>query len=286
MLISGFMISPLKAFGEAISILIPFIGFHHVLVVFNVVSIILWSILLAGCTLGNGLKNVYLLSLAYDSEPHSQVAESLLSNPQLIKLLSGQVQDSNDTIREIRVGYVSLCAVSSSGGSFCGDSTEGLVRQVRSSGSSDPLNLLELAHSVRTEVVFYPLLIIAMISLALSTYLLLTLPGWHEVDDSYSQVSEQELAEKKPFPSDKKQHSIFGLLTVASCLGFATVFWQHISSAGSAAIIENMSYNMVKAHVGTLAMALGWVGVFFTLLSLVGVVLMILSIRVMKQLAD
>ncbi|KAK8004981.1 hypothetical protein PG990_011018 [Apiospora arundinis] len=275
---------------------VPFMGYHHILMMFTIMAVILWcesasdshAFLLAGCTTSNGLRNVYLLSLSYSNQPLGEVAGPLVSDPQAIKLLADHVQGSSGPIREIRVGYFSLCAVSSSGIWLCSDSTEGLVAQVRASGNSDPLNLLGLAHSVRTDIVFCPLLTVlignrtmAVVSLFIAMLLLATFPGWHEDDDS--DASAREI---KPFPSRPVSKVALALLFVASLLGFATVFWQHIGSAGSAVIIENMSYHLATAHVGNLAMALGWVGVFFASLSMVGLHVMIKAIQVLTIMAE
>ncbi|KAK7917488.1 membrane fusion mating protein FIG1, partial [Apiospora marii] len=237
---------------------------------------------LAGCTSSNVLANVYLISFSYGSNPPGEISDPLLFNPRIAQFLSGQIQGSNDTIKAVRVGYISLCVASGSGLWLCGGRVDGLAMKLHSSGSSDPLNLVQLGDKVRREVVFFPLIIIAVALLLVATLLLGTFPGWHKQEGG----SDESTQEVKPFPSRAATYTVLMLLFAASCLGSASVFWQHIGSASSAVTIETMSRELVEVTVGTLAITFGWLGVLFTIITTLGIALMVVSIRFLVQLAE
>jgi hypothetical protein len=46
---------------------------------------------------------------------------------------------------------------------------------------------------------------------------------------------------------------------------------------------QSLSYGTVKGHVGPAAMVLGWVGVLLSFVVMVGLLIMILSIRVLNE---
>lgn len=108
--------------------------------------------------------------------------------------------------------------------------------------------------------------------------MLVTFPGWHEKDDA--EGSEREV---KPFPSRSISQTALVALTVASVLTFVSVFWQHISSSTALVMGQSLAYGVVKGHVGTAAMVLGWVSVFLTILATIAILVMILSIKVLAE---
>lgn len=108
--------------------------------------------------------------------------------------------------------------------------------------------------------------------------LLATFPGWHEEEDADG--SEREV---KPFPSRPVSQIALALIAISSVFMFVSVFWQHIASSAGATLAQNLSYGTVKAHVGPAAMILGWIGVLLSLVVTVGLLIMILSIRVLAE---
>jgi hypothetical protein len=78
---------------------------------------------------------------------------------------------------------------------------------------------------------------------------------------------------------------ILGLLTLSSLLIFVSVFWQHIASSAAVTMGQSLSYGTVKGKVGTVAMVLGWGSVLVNILSALAILIMVLSIRVLSQIA-
>lgn len=111
--------------------------------------------------------------------------------------------------------------------------------------------------------------------------MLSTFPGWHEeVDEEGSTV------EVRPFPSRKVSQAALGSLTVGFAFGIISALWQHISAAAAASMAEKMSYGQINGHVGPAAMAFGWIGVGLITLVALGLLVMILSIKLIQQLID
>jgi hypothetical protein len=71
---------------------------------------------------------------------------------------------------------------------------------------------------------------------------------------------------------------------LASLCAFVSAFWQHISCATGGAMVRSLSYGTVKAVVGPAAMILAWGSVFLVIVVAVGLLVMILSIKVLEDL--
>ena len=123
---------------------------------------------------------------------------------------------------------------------------------------------------------------IAAIALAfVSICLLLTFPGWHEeVDDDGSE------REVKPFPSRPISNIALAASTLASLLALVSMIWQHIASVAAATTAQHLGYGTVKSAIGPASMVLGWIGFGLMVLPAVGLLVMILSIRILDQLTD
>ncbi|KAI1344735.1 Ca2+ regulator and membrane fusion protein Fig1-domain-containing protein [Xylariaceae sp. FL0016] len=261
--------------------LMPFLEYHHVLMMLNGGAVVLWSFLLAACTASNGISNVYLLSLSYHNPTPTSPSDSLVVNQVLRQVLLDQVSNSSNLVQDIRIGYFSLCVTLNSGITFCGSNAQELAAALRSEDNGDPLNILRLAQEIRTGVVFYVLIIIAIVLVLISIALLVTFPGWRDNVDS--QVSEREI---KPFPSRPISHAALGLAFAAAGLGFASAFWQHIGVAGASTTTRLLTYNLVETHIGAAAMVLGWLAAAIIAVSALGLLLMVVSIRVLAQLEE
>ena len=123
---------------------------------------------------------------------------------------------------------------------------------------------------------------IAAVALAFITIcLVLTFPGWTaEVGDSGSE------REVKPFPSRPVSQIALAASTPGAMLALVSMIWQHTASVAAATTAQDLGYGTVKSAVGATTLALGWVG--FTLLALaaIGLLVMILSIRILDGLTD
>lgn len=111
--------------------------------------------------------------------------------------------------------------------------------------------------------------------------LLLTFPGWHEEVDASG--SEKEV---KPFPSRPVSQSALALIFIASVFVLVSVLWQHTASVAASTVTQDLGNGSVKSGVGSSAMVLGWFGFGLMVVVTIGLLAMILSIRMIKQLAD
>ncbi|KAK8070586.1 hypothetical protein PG997_010789 [Apiospora hydei] len=134
------------------------------------------TLLLTGCT-STSLRNIYLISLSYNSKPLSETSEPLSYNHQISQFFLEQVQSSDYTIKEVRIGYTWVSP----------------GRAVASAANSDPLNLVQIAHSVRTGTMFYPLMVLATMILAGVTVLMNIFPNCDNEEGEDSQGSEREI---------------------------------------------------------------------------------------------
>jgi hypothetical protein len=111
--------------------------------------------------------------------------------------------------------------------------------------------------------------------------LLATFPGWHEeVDDDGSE------REVKPFPSRPISQICLMVVSLSAIFMFVSAFWQHIAAAGTANLAQSLSYGQVRGRIGPAAMALGWTAFGLTMVAVIGLLVMILSIRVLSRLID
>lgn len=145
-----------------------------------------------------------------------------------------------------------------------------------SSWSTSPPQALR----VSTNRVF-PNSIIAIIFAFICFLLLATFPGWHEEEDS--EGSDREV---KPFPSRPVSQVALAIIFIASIFVLVSVLWQHTASVAASTIAEDFGNGSVKSGVGTSAMVLGWFSFTLLIIVTIGLLVMILSIRVLSQLAD
>lgn len=65
-----------------------------------------------------------------------------------------------------------------------------------------------------------------------------------------------------------------------------SVLWQHTASVAASIIAQDLGNGSVQSGVGTTAMVLGWFGFALLVIVTIGLLVMILSIRVLAELAD
>ncbi|KAL8822933.1 MAG: hypothetical protein Q9191_006344 [Dirinaria sp. TL-2023a] len=262
-------------FALGLNRIIPFFGYHHVLMIFIAVAIILLSLLLAGCSSSSPLiPNIFLISLYYQSYP--PVFDPAQVDPGVTTAIANIVGQAQ---LEVRVGYFGLC-INPDGGSFlCSNNASSLAGQV--SVDQDPLNLIWVASTFKDSIVF-PYLIIVAIILAFITFLLLaTFPGWHQETDERG--SERDV---KPFPSRAVSQVALALIFISSVFVLVSVLWQHTASVGASTIAQDLGNGSLKSGVGATAMILGWFGFALLIIVTIGLLVMILSISLLDRLTD
>ena len=112
----------------------------------------------------------------------------------------------------------------------------------------------------------------------ITVVLMATFPGWHKEEDP-----EGSTRDVKPFPSRVVSRVCLALVFVASILTFASIFWQHIAAASTANLAHDLGYGSIDSHVGTVSMVLGWASVLLFSLATFGLLVMILSVKVLEE---
>ncbi|KAJ5115870.1 hypothetical protein N7456_000218 [Penicillium angulare] len=254
---------------------VPMIGYHHVLMIIIAVAIILLSLLLAGCSSSSPqIPNIFLISLYYESyKPNFNLAQV---QPDVATAISHIVAGAE---LEVRVGYFGICIQPDHGSYICNANATALAEVV--TVDQDPLNLIWVASTFKDAVVFPYLLIVAVVLAFLCFILLATFPGWHEErDDAGSEL------EVKPFPSRPVSQAALALIFVSSVFVLVSVLWQHTASVAASTIAQDMGNGSVKSGVGSSAMVLGWFGFVLLVVVTIGLLVMILSIKLIRQLTD
>ncbi|KEY67924.1 hypothetical protein S7711_02132 [Stachybotrys chartarum IBT 7711] len=250
---------------------IPFLGYHHVLMILIAVAIILLSLLLAGCSSSSPLiPDIFLLSLYY------QDYEAIPDTAQVdynVHVAIGNI--AGDARLQARVGYFGICINPDGGSWLCSNNATALANEV--SVDQDPLNLIWLAAQFKDMIVFPYLIIIAIIFAFICLLLLATFPGWHEEEDSDG--SDREV---KPFPSRAVSQVALAIIFIASIFVLVSVLWQHTASVAASIIAQDFGNGSVRSGVGTSAMVLGWFSFSLLIIVTIGLLVMILSISVLS----
>jgi hypothetical protein len=121
--------------------------------------------------------------------------------------------------------------------------------------------------------------IIAIIFAFICLLLLATFPGWHDEvdsDDGDRQV--------KPFPSRPVSQVAVSIIFIASVFVLVSVLWQHTASVAASVIAQDFGNGVVKSGVGTSAMVLGWFSFTLLIIVTIGLLVMIISIKVLRSL--
>ncbi|KAF5870695.1 putative factor-induced protein 1 protein [Botrytis fragariae] len=251
---------------------VPFLGYHHVLMILIAITIILLSLLLAGCSSSSPMiPDIFLISLYYQSyTPVPSTAQTDYNVHTAISNIVGQARLA------ARVGYFGICINPDGGAWLCSNNATALANEV--SVDQDPLNLIWLASQFKDMIVFPYLIIIAIIFAFICLLLLATFPGWHEEEDAHG--SEREV---KPFPSRFVSQIALAIIFIASIFVLVSVLWQHTASVAASIIAQDLGNGSVKSGVGSTAMVLGWFSFALLIVVTIGLLVMILSIRVLSE---
>ncbi|RVX75377.1 hypothetical protein B0A52_00730 [Exophiala mesophila] len=235
---------------------VPFIGYHHVLMIFVAVAIILLSLLLAGCSSTSPLiPGIYLISLYYQQYP--AVYSPVQVDPGVSTAIANIVGNADLNVRN-STALADLVSI-----------------------DQDPLNLIWVASTFKNAIVF-PYLIIIAIVLAFLTFLLLaTFPGWHTTTGHDG--SEQEV---RPFPPRAVSQVALATIFIASVFILVSVMWQHTAAVAATTVAQDLGNGSVRSGVGTAAMVLGWFGFGLLVVVTLGLLVMILSIQLLDRLTD
>jgi hypothetical protein len=233
------------------------------------------ALLLAGCSSSSPLiPDIFLLSIYY--KHYTAVPDTAQVDYNVNQAISNIVGSAH---LQARVGYFGIC-INADGGSWtCSNNATSLAKYI--SVDQDPLNLIWLAGQFKDMIVFPYLIIIAIIFAFICLLLLATFPGWHEEEDS--EGSEREI---KPFPSRPVSQIALSIIFVASIFVLVSVLWQHTASVAASIIAQDFGNGSVRSGVGTSAIVMGWFSFALLIIVTIGLLVMILSIRVLTELAD
>lgn len=269
--------------------MIPFLGYHHYLMILIAIAIILLctsplpppttlkrsptrrthpanalptALLLAGCSSSSPLiPGIYLINLVY--APYPPTYDPAQVNPGITSALATLVGRAQ---LEARVGYFGVC-ISLDGASYlCSNNASSLAAQV--AVDQDPLNLIWVASTFKDSIVFPYLLIVAVILSFFAFLLLATFPAWH--NDSSGE-------ERKALPSRPLSQVTLAIVFVAAVFVLVSVLWQHTASVAASTIVQDLGNGSVKSGVGVTAMVLGWFGFALLLIVAIGTLVMVLS---------
>ncbi|KAF5680674.1 membrane fusion mating FIG1 [Fusarium circinatum] len=251
---------------------VPFLGYHHVLMILIAIAIILLSLLLAGCSSSSPLiPDIFLLSIYY--KDYTAVPDTAQVDYNLHSAIENIAGDAS---LQARVGYFGICINPDGGSWLCSNNATALAKEV--DVDQDPLNLIWLAAQFKDMIVFPYLIIIAIIFAFVCLLLLATFPGWHEETDS--EGSDREV---KPFPSRPVSQIALALIFVSAIFILVSVLWQHTASVAASVIAQDFGNGAVKSGVGTSAMVLGWFSFALLIVVTIGLLIMILSISVLSS---
>ncbi|KAF4338887.1 membrane fusion mating FIG1 [Fusarium beomiforme] len=251
---------------------VPFLGYHHVLMILIAIAIILLSLLLAGCSSSSPLiPDIFLLSIYYKG--YTAVPDTAQVDYNLHSAIENIAGDAS---LQARVGYFGICINPDGGSWLCSNNATALAKEV--DVDQDPLNLIWLAAQFKDMIVFPYLIIIAIIFAFVCLLLLATFPGWHEETDS--EGSDREV---KPFPSRPVSQIALALIFISAIFVLVSVLWQHTASVAASVIAQDFGNGAVKSGVGTSAMVLGWFSFALLIVVTIGLLIMILSISVLSS---
>ncbi|KAG7417288.1 Ca2+ regulator and membrane fusion protein Fig1-domain-containing protein [Fusarium sp. MPI-SDFR-AT-0072] len=251
---------------------VPFLGYHHVLMILIAIAIILLSLLLAGCSSSSPLiPDIFLLSIYY--KEYTAVPDTAQVDYNLHSAIENIAGDAS---LQARVGYFGICINPDGGSWLCSNNATALAKEV--DVDQDPLNLIWLAAQFKDMIVFPYLIIIAIIFAFVCLLLLATFPGWHEETDS--EGSDREV---KPFPSRPVSQIALALIFISAIFVLVSVLWQHTASVAASVIAQDFGNGAVKSGVGTSAMVLGWFSFALLIVVTIGLLIMILSISVLSS---
>ncbi|KAH6709020.1 Ca2+ regulator and membrane fusion protein Fig1-domain-containing protein [Leptodontidium sp. MPI-SDFR-AT-0119] len=262
---------------------LPFLGYHHIIMIFLIFGTILLSIVVAGCTTSNNLQNVYILSLFYVPTPNIPTMSSPVQLNSNITSTFATIAATHSAL-QVRVSYLGICISQVHSQWMCSNNALTLSNLIKlyggvESGEQDPLNLIWIAGRFKDEMLYSGLLLTSIALAFVAILLLSTFPSWYESDDDAPEVEGDSRPVPKPFPSRPVMKIALGSLVISALFCFISVLLQHVASAAGSAMVEALSYGTIHGKVGPAAMVLGWAGELLYLISAAGVLVVTLAYR-------
>jgi hypothetical protein len=107
-------------------------------------------------------------------------------------------------------------------------------------------------------------------------------PNWHIEEDEET----GSFIEVKAFPSKMLVRCCVTTTSLSSVLTIVATLWQHVSATTLQALAESSFTATVHSRVGALSTSFLWLSTLFSLCSLLGVSLFLLSMQILQRLQD
>ncbi|CAH0058827.1 unnamed protein product [Clonostachys solani] len=254
---------------------VPILGYHHVLMIISVISLVGLGLTLGGCSRTGTLQNFHLLSISYRSDiaPVDATSPLMLNDtlPDILHQWTLKGADEPMRAEVVQVGYWSICVKLQQGDWQC------RLRQP-AAHVTDPLGVIEAAFDFQKHVTSSVLVILGVVFTLSNLVVLLLFPGWNTPDDGSEDF--------RPYPSSKYATVLVVTNGLAGAMLYIGMAWQQIAIASAATIIEGLRYGSVEVQIGVTAAVLGWLGVFLSFLCMLGGVLMGVSLHLLDELSQ
>ncbi|CAH0002911.1 unnamed protein product [Clonostachys byssicola] len=206
------------------------------------------AILLSACTSSfNITRDLHILSLSYDT-----TSNHIASNHALDAIFRDRISDTSN-IKEVRVGYFGLCAVSSSDSFICSPRPLDIAESLRSSGQTDPLNLLWLGNQLRSDAVSSTFVFLS------AAILFSTCIGALIASTSSKSEGSASSTIFSIFLNRSLSFTCFAIsMFFATSATFTAALWQNLVGTASSFLVKNLAFGAVVCHLGPAAVALGW----------------------------
>ncbi|KAI1094079.1 Ca2+ regulator and membrane fusion protein Fig1-domain-containing protein [Rostrohypoxylon terebratum] len=259
---------------------VPFLGYHHILMIVGSLPTLFSSLVLAGCAATGTMQNLRIASFLSLASP--PLPSELMMNGTIISSIFDFVLETSSInvtrVEEVQAGYFSICARLEPEGWQCGIKTPTAPSLAE---ASDPLGLVGIAHQFRTKTITPSLIILYMILNLFFFLILFSYPGWHSEEDSNGSIQEV-----KPFPRRSLSFSAFMISIASSLCLYIAIAWQHIAVATAASSVQGLRYGIVEVSNGRTSAVLSWLSVFVSLLCTLGMSITIVSTEVLSAMTD
>lgn len=234
--------------------------YKYLLIFFLIMSVILSSVAIAGCSSNDaGLINAYLLEYryaGYESQPLD--GKGVINDGAYATFNS----NANLTNLVIRIGYFSTCinerTVTGNQSApiwYCSKNVTRVVNQLDGQQIKDPFNAIHLMNELRSNVLS-PVVLVISVCLTFMSMLVLSAANI------------------------KRAGLFFGatVMTLIACLfALVSLVWQQVSVDTAKSVIVNFSNNAIHATPGPVPAGLGWTSVVFLFGVSIGIVVLVLN---------
>lgn len=230
----------------------------YILIFFLIISIILSSIAIGGCS-DSGSQSIYLLQVKYDAYQLDQLSGDGVTNEAAYATMNS---NANGTSLAVRIGYFGTCVSIDSSSSnstlkewFCDKNVTHITNRLTKPITQDPFNSIYIMNELRSNIMSPVIFIMGVCFTFLSMLVLLA--------------------------ANINQPTLFftaTALTLFSCfLVLVAMVWQQVSVNSTKSVLINLSNNAMLATAGAVPAGLGWTSVFLLFGISIGIVALVVN---------